>query len=326
MPLRILFLITCLSFMRVATAQDVLMPRPLRQGDRVAIVSPSSTPDSLVVEKGAEVLRQWGYEPVVGKHALSKYHGFAGTVEERVEDFLWALRDTTICAILCSRGGDGAVQLLPYISLEEFRRNPKWFLGFSDATALHSAWVSAGVMSLHCTMCEGIASRQENDSSLLALRGVLEGKMPSYQVPHHPLDQSGVGEGLLVGGNLSVLCGVAGSNYDCLQHLDKGLILFIEDTGEGISKVDRMLHQLDVRGILTRLKGIVVGHFSKYKAPENDFDDMYDMLHHYLQHLSIPVCYDFPSGHHSGANLPLVEGCSVRLTVDECGTTLQFVP
>ena len=312
--------------MRVATAQDVLMPRPLRQGDRVAIVSPSRTPDSLVVEKGAEVLRQWGYEPVVGKHALSKYHGFAGTVEERVEDFLWALRDTTICAILCSRGGDGAVQLLPYISLEEFRRNPKWFLGFSDATALHSAWVSAGVMSLHCTMCEGIASRQENDSSLLALRGVLEGKMPSYQVPHHPLDQSGVGEGLLVGGNLSVLCGVAGSNYDCLQHLDKGLILFIEDTGEGISKVDRMLHQLDVRGILTRLKGIVVGHFSKYKAPENDFDDMYDMLHHYLQHLSIPVCYDFPSGHHSGANLPLVEGCSVRLTVDECGTTLQFVP
>jgi len=201
--------------MRVATAQDVLMPRPLRQGDRVAIVSPSSTPDSLVVEKGAEVLRQWGYEPVVGKHALNKYHGFAGTVEERLEDFLWALRDTTICAILCSRGGDGAVQLLPYISLEEFRSNPKWFLGFSDATALHSAWVSAGVMSLHSTMCEGIASRQENDSSLLALRGVLEGKMPSYQVPHHPLDQSGVGEGLLVGGNLSVLCGVAGRWIAC---------------------------------------------------------------------------------------------------------------
>ena len=326
MPLRILFLILCLSFMRVSVAQDVQMPRPLRQGDRVAIVSPSSTPDSLVVERGAETLRQWGYEPVVGKHALNKYHGFAGTAEERVEDFLWALRDTTIRAILCSRGGDGAVQLLQYIPLGEFRRNPKWFLGFSDATALHSAWVSAGVMSLHATMCEGIASRAEDDSCLLALRGVLEGKMPSYQVPHHPLDQSGLGEGLLVGGNFSVLCGVSGSEYDCLQHLDKGLILFIEDTGESMSKVDRMLPQLEVRGILTRLKGVVVGHFSKYKAPENDFDDMYDMLHHYLQHLSIPVCYDFPSGHHSGANLPLVEGCSVRLTVDECGTTLQFVP
>ena len=306
-------------------AQGVLMPPPLRQGDRVAIISPSSTPDSMVVERGCATLHQWGYEPVVGTNALNKYHGFAGTIEERTSDLLWALRDTTIHAILCSRGGDGAVQLLPHIPLDEFRHNPKWFMGFSDATALHSAWVSAGVMSLHSTMCEGIAARADNDSSIQALRGVLEGRLPCYQVPHHPLDQHGVGEGLLVGGNLSVLCGVAGSEYDLLQRVDEGLILFIEDTGEGISKVDRMLHLLEVRGILSRLKGIVVGHFSKYKAPENDFEDMYAMLHEYLGNLPIPVCYDFPSGHHSGTNLPLVEGCPVRLSVSEEGTKLQFL-
>ena len=300
------------------------MPQALKAGDRIAIISPSSTPDSLIVEKGCETLRLWGYEPVVGEHVLNKYHGFAGTVEERTADFLWALRDTTIRAIMCSRGGDGAVQLLPRIPLEEFRRHSKWFLGFSDATALHSAWVSAGVMSLHSTMCEGISSRPADDHAIAALHGVLEGKMPCYRVPHHPLDQHGVAEGRLVGGNLSVLCGVAGSDYDCLRRVDEGLILFIEDTNEEMNAVDRMLHQLEVRGILSRLRGIVVGHFSKYKAPENGFEDMYAMLHEYLRHLPIPVCYDFPSGHHSGLNLPLVEGCPVRLTVSEEGTTLEF--
>ena len=301
------------------------MPQVLKLGDRIAIISPSSTPDTAVVEKGCETLRAWGYEPVVGNHVLSQYHGFAGTTEERTADLLWALRDTTIRAILCSRGGDGAVQLLPHIPLGEFKSNPKWFLGFSDATALHSTWVSAGVMSLHSTMCEGISSRPADDVGIIALRGVLEGKMPCYQVPHHPLDQNGVAEGRLVGGNLSVLCGVAGSDYDCLRLIDEGQILFIEDTGEEISKVDRMLHLLEVRGVLARLRGIIVGQFSRYKAPENDFEDMNAMLHEYLQHLSIPICYDFPSGHHSGQNLPLIMGSHVRLTVNENETTLEFL-
>jgi muramoyltetrapeptide carboxypeptidase len=138
------------------------------------------------------------------------------------------------------------------------------------------------------------------------------------------LNQPGQAEGILVGGNFSVLCGLAGSDYDFLRRADQGLILFIEDTGEGMTKVDRMLHQLEIRGILSRLKGIIIGHFSNYKRPENDFADMYDMLHEYLQHYPVPVCYDFPIGHHSGYNYPLVEGCRVRLTVSEQGTRLTF--
>ena len=127
-----------------------------------------------------------------------------------------------------------------------------------------------------------------------------------------------------MGGNLSVLCGLAGSKYDFLNRADKGLILFIEDTGEGMSKVDRMLHQIEIRGILSRLKGIIVGHFSKYKSPENGFADMYEMLHEYLQHYDIPVCYDFPVGHHSGYNYPMVEGGRVKLIVGQDGTSIIF--
>lgn len=309
----------------VEAQQRLVMPAALKAGDTIAVVSPSSTPDSMTVVKGCQTLREWGFVPVVSPHALSNWHGFAGTADERAADMLWALRDSTVKAILCSRGGDGAVQVLQRIALNEFYNHPKWVMGFSDATALHSAEVAAGVMSIHCSMCDGISLRGERDSVNAVLRRLLQGELPGYQVPAHPFNQRGEAEGILVGGNLSVLCGLAGSDYDFLNRIDESLILFIEDTGEGLSKVDRMLHQIEIRGILSKLKGVVVGHFSKYKSPENGFADMYDMLHEYLQHYGIPVCYDFPVGHHSGLNYPMVEGCWARFKVGDEGTFLQFV-
>ena len=298
----------------VEAQQRSVMPTPLKTGDTIAVISPSSVPDSATVAKGCATLRSWGYVPVVGAHALSSYHGFAGTSDERTADLLWALRNPSIKAIICSRGGDGAVQVLQRIPLKEFRNHPKWIMGFSDVTALHSAEVAAGVMSIHSSMCDGIAMRGERDSVNMILRKLLQGVLPTYQAPAHPLNQQGEATGILVGGNFSVFCGLAGSEYDFLNRADEGLILFIEDTDESMTKVDRMLHQL-----------IIVGHFSKYKSPENGFADMYEMLHEYLQHYQIPVCYDFPVGHHSGKNYPMVEGCKVNLKVGQDGTLIQFV-
>ena len=309
----------------VEAQQRSVMPKPLKTGDTIAVISPSSVPDSATVAKGCATLRSWGYVPVVGAHALSSYHGFAGTADERATDLLWALRNPSIKAIICSRGGDGAVQVLQRIPLKEFRNHPKWIMGFSDVTALHSAEVAAGVMSVHCSMCDGIAMRGERDSVNMILRKLLQGELPTYQAPAHPLNQQGEATGILVGGNFSVFCGLAGSEYDFLNRADEGLILFIEDTDESMTKVDRMLHQLEIRGVLSKLNGIIVGHFSKYKSPENGFADMYEMLHEYLQHYQIPVCYDFPVGHHSGKNYPMVEGCKVNLKVGQDGTLIQFV-
>jgi muramoyltetrapeptide carboxypeptidase len=303
----------------------VIMPYFLKPGDTIAIVSPSSAPDANTIEKGCTTLREWGYTPVVAAHALNNYHGFAGTADERASDLLWALRDSTVRAIMCSRGGDGAVQVLQRIPLSEFYRHPKWIIGFSDVTALHSAEVTAGVMSIHGSMCDGIALRGERDSVNAIMRQLLQGQLPTYHAVPHPFNQQGEAEGMLVGGNMSVFCGLAGSDYDFLNRAAEGLILFIEDTGESISKVDRMLHHMEIRGILPQLKGILVGHFSKYKHPENDFSDMYHMLHEYLQHYAIPVCYDFPVGHHSGLNYPMIEGCRVRMKVSSEGTRLDFL-
>ena len=309
----------------VEAQQRSVMPTPLKTGDTIAVISPSSVPDSATVAKGCATLRSWGYVPVVGAHALSSYHGFAGTADERATDLLWALRNPSFKAIICSRGGDGAVQVLQRIPLKEFRNHPKWIMGFSDVTALHSAEVAAGVMSIHSSMCDGIAMRGERDSVNMILRKLLQGELPTYQAPAHPLNQQGEATGILVGGNFSVFCGLAGSEYDFLNRADEGLILFIEDTDESMTKVDRMLHQLEIRGVLSKLNGIIVGHFSKYKSPENGFADMYEMLHEYLQHYHIPVCYDFPVGHHSGKNYPMVEGCKVNLKVGQDGTLIQFV-
>lgn len=309
----------------VEAQQTSVMPTPLKTGDTIAVISPSSVPDSATVAKGCATLRSWGYVPVVGAHVLSSYHGFAGTADERAADLLWALRNPSIKAIICSRGGDGAVQVLQRIPLKEFRNHPKWIMGFSDVTALHSAEVAAGVMSIHCSMCDGIAMRGERDSVNMILRKLLQGELPTYQAPAHPLNQQGEATGILVGGNFSVFCGLAGSEYDFLNRADEGLILFIEDTDESMTKVDRMLHQLEIRSVLSKLNGIIVGHFSKYKSPENGFADMYEMLHEYLQHYQIPVCYDFPVGHHNGKNYPMVEGCKVNLKVGQDGTLIQFV-
>ena len=290
----LLLLSACLGL--TTTAQrPMVMPPALKAGDTIAVLSPSSTPDAETVEKGCDALREWGYVPVVGPHALSRYHGFAGTPHQRTSDLLWALQDSTVRAIMCTRGGDGAVQVLRRIPLDVFARHPKWIIGFSDVTALHSAEVAAGVMSIHGSMCDGIAARGERDSVNAIMQRLLQGELP-------------------------------GSDYDFLNRADEGLILFIEDTQESMTKVDRMLHLIEIRGILPKLKGIIVGHFSKYKSPENGFADMYDMLHEYLQYYPIPVGYDFPVGHHSGYNFPMVEGCRVSMKVDGNGTRIVFEP
>ena len=324
---RLLCLLTLLACGAAAVHAQAEMVRPpfLKPGDSIAVISPSSSPEEETVAKGCDILRQWGYQPVVGAHALNDYHGFAGTADKRTADLLWALRDSTIRGIMCTRGGDGAVQVLRRVPLSEFSRHPKWLIGFSDITALHSAEVAAGVMSIHGSMCHAISSMGGCDTVSVTVQRLLQGQLPTYRVDHHPLDQQGEATGRLVGGNFSVLCGLAGSDYDCLRRADEGLILFIEDTDESMSKVDRMLHQLEIRGILQRLKGIVVGQFNKYKHPENGFDDMYAMFSEYLREYDIPVCYNFPVGHARLRNFPLVEGCRVRLTVGADGSILQHL-
>jgi muramoyltetrapeptide carboxypeptidase len=294
----------------------------LHPGDTIAIISPSSATDTTTILGGIRTLESWGYNCVVGANALNNDHGFAGTIEERKADLLWALREKSIKGVMCSRGGDGAAHLLTDLSLDTLRAYPKLIIGFSDITALLCAEARAGNKAVHGSMCHAINTYQGNDTVSQALRRILIGDLPTYHVPPHPLNVLGKVKGTLVGGNMSVYNDLAGSDYDPLLMHD--IILFMEDAGEGMSKVDRMLHNMEVRGILGNVRAIIVGQFTQYKHPENGFEDMYQMLHRYLQHYGIPVCYDFPVGHAHLRNFPLLVGAEAMLDVTAEGVTLSY--
>lgn len=294
----------------------------LHEGDTIAIISPSSSTDTTTINGGIRTLESWGYHCVVGPNALNDYHGFAGTIDERLSDLLWALREPSVKAVMCSRGGDGAAHLLARLSLDTLRQYPKTIIGFSDVTALLCAEARAGVKGIHGSMCWALKTYEGNDTISQTLRRLLQGELPTYRVAPHPLDIKGRAEGIVVGGNLSVYNDLAGSDFDPLLLDD--IILFMEDTGEGMSKVDRMLHNLEIRGLLPHLRGIIVGQFDKYKHPENGFQDMYQMLHEYMKHYGIPVCFDFPVGHAHLRNFPLLTGARATLKVTPEGTTLSY--
>lgn len=294
----------------------------LHEGDTIAIISPSSSTDTTTINGGIRTLESWGYHCVVGPNALNDYHGFAGTIDERLSDLLWALREPSVKAVMCSRGGDGATHLLARLSLDTLRQYPKTIIGFSDVTALLCAEARAGVKGIHGSMCWALKTYEGNDTISQTLRRMLQGELPTYRVAPHPLDIKGRAEGIVVGGNLSVYNDLAGSDFDPLLLDD--IILFMEDTGEGMSKVDRMLHNVEIRGLLPHIRGIIVGQFNKYKHPENGFQDMYQMLHEYMKHYGIPVCFDFPVGHAHLRNFPLLTGARATLEVTPEGTTLSY--
>ena len=311
-----------LLFILVVAPVLPMVAQPLVVGDTIAIISPSSATDSATINGGVCTLQSWGFPCVVAPHALDDYRGFAGRPGERLSDLLWALRSPDIKAVMCSRGGDGAVQLLCQLPPDTLRRYPKPIIGFSDVTALLSAQAAVGLQGIHGSMCHALNTYQGTDTVSQALRHMLMGDMPVYQLPPHALNQQGRAEGILVGGNMSVLHGLAGSAYDPLLLPD--IILFLEDTGEGISKVDRMLHNIELRGLISHVRGIIIGQFTKYKHPDGGFEDMNDMFREYLQYYNIPVCYDFPVGHSHLRNFPLPIGRRATLVVNTEGTTLKF--
>ena len=298
----------------------MIFPKPLRRGDKVAILSPSSHIIPERVDGAAAVLREWGYEPVVCPHCKGSCGTYSGTVEERLADLLWAVGEPSVRAILCSRGGYGAVQLLPSLPAELIRRDPKWLIGFSDISALHAAWLRTGVASLHSSMAKLLAEGGAADPCSRLMLDVLQGRFPQYSIPAHPLNRHGQATGMIVGGNLAVLSALVSTPYDILQ---PGRILFIEDINEEIYKVERMLHTLRLNGTLARLGGLVVGQFTGHHFPDRNGDTMEQMIARMVAPYGYPVAMGFPIGHIDG-NVPIVEGAHATLTTTGSTTTLHI--
>jgi len=300
----------------------MIIPEPLKKGDKIAIVSPASSIRPEYVDGACRVITQMGFEPVVGMHCKGKYGGYSGSVEERLADFLTALNDKTVKAILCSRGGYGAVHLLEYLDSDEIADNAKWLIGFSDISALHAAMVNAEVVSVHASMAKHLALfGAENDATKI-LFDVLQGILPQYEVPSHPYNVLGKAEARIVGGNMAVLAGLLDTDYDLLGKVG---ILFIEDIGEPIYKIERMLYNLQLSGILPMLSGLIVGRFTEYQSPDGNGDTMEQMIRRMVEPYGFPVAFDFPVGH-IDENVPMLEGAKASLTVRDDKVTLEFLP
>jgi muramoyltetrapeptide carboxypeptidase len=295
-------------------------PDYLKQGDKVALISPSYFTPMENVEKTADVLRSWGLEPVVGPNVGKVVDGrYAGTVVERMNDIRWALNDPSIKAIICNRGGYGTIQLIDQLTMDELKASPKWLCGFSDITTLHGLLTRSGVMSIHGTMSSFIAKGGTDETSTL-MRDLLMGKVPRYELQPHPQNITGEASGVLVGGNLCTFAPNLGSQADATKGSD--LILFVEEVEESMHNIDRQMRILQMNGVLDRCKGIILGEFTDC-GTEFTYESVEAMLHEMLKEYNIPLLCGFPGGH-GDINLPLVMGANVTIDVRSDGASLQF--
>lgn len=304
-------------------SQPLITPAPLQPGDRIAILSPAGAPRPQDVYNAIEVLRAEGWDPYLTPHALGRSGTFSGTPEERLADLRGALTDSATRAIICTRGGYGAVHLLDSLDSLPFRDNAKWLVGFSDISALHALMHRHGIASIHGPMCKHIVAVDTTRADTTgiyarALFGLLRGEPMDYRIGAHPLNRAGRAEGTLVGGNLAVLQGLIDTPYDMLR---PGTILFIEDIAEPVYKVERILWQLRMSGVLERLAGLIVGDFTDYE-PDVNHDSMESMIASMVAGYGYPVAFGVPVGH-GGRNLPLVEGAGVEFTVGDDSVVLR---
>lgn len=300
---------------------DIIYPKPLQPGDKIAIVSPASIINPDYVEGAADTLRRQGWIPVIYPHALGRHGSYSGSVEERLNDLREALNDPSIRAVMCSRGGYGAVHLMEKLSTLDLREDAKWLIGFSDISALHALMASQGVASIHASMCRHLALHPDDIASQ-SLFSILRGEKTDYRVKNHPLNRRGLTTGILAGGNMAVLGGLTGSKYDLFDRYGNDTILFIEDIAEPIYKIERILYQLRLSGVLSRLKGLIVGQFTEYN-PDRNYTDIYDMIADMVAPYDYPVAFNFPIGH-VDTNLPVIESAKAELNAGE-ETTLSMI-
>lgn len=305
------------------------IPPYLKAGDTIGITSPASYISLEEIQSSINVMESWGYKVKIGKSVGQKDFTLGGTDAARLNDFQSMLNDPSVQAIMCARGGYGVVRIIDQIDFRSFKRNPKWIIGFSDITLLHTHINSKyAIASLHSKMCNSFPSEWTNANpmqieTILSIRQTLSGEPVKYTSPESAANRYGKAEGILVGGNLSLIETAAGTKSDLKT---AGKILFLEDTKEQLYSIDRMLWNLKRTGKLDRLKGLIIGGFQvKEDTPGNEFGkSVYELVNEKVKEFTYPVCFDFPVGHQVN-NYALKCGAPHIFTVDQTGGSLVSI-
>jgi muramoyltetrapeptide carboxypeptidase len=290
----------------------MLIPEYLKKGDHVAVVATAKKVHAVNTEKGIEILKSWGLEVEVGKHVFDSHQMFAGTDEHRLDDLQKMINDPDIRAIFMVRGGYGTTRIIDQVDFNPLQTNPKWICGFSDITALHNHLFRLGIASIHAPMPSFFYSLREHP--LHWLQQLLFGNKQKLQVDGYHLNRPGIVSGKLVGGNLSIICHTIGTNSEIIAD---GNILFIEDVGEQLYNLDRMLVQLKRAGFLSNLKALIVGQFTEMKDDDPFGLEPYEIVYSHVSEYDYPVAFNFPIGHTTdNYALPVGVDCKMNISKD----------
>lgn len=305
--------------------KDIVFPTPLRKGDTVALLSPASSVKEEYVSGAARTLEAYGYRPLLMPHVNGPADGaYAADLRSRTDDFITALCDPDVKAILCSRGGYGAMQMFPEIPASLIRNNPKWIAGFSDISAIHALMLSNGIASIHSPMAKYLDECGEKGKKPALFDYWGEESVFTVSAPVREENIPGEAQGRLLGGNLAVLSGLAGTPWDILAP-DEDAIIFLEDVGEALYRIDRMMWRLYMSGTLSRAKALIFGSFTEYHKDAN-FPDAETMISCRLREWGLdskPVCFGFPVGH-TDNNIPLIQGAAASLEITPRSVNLKM--
>ncbi len=282
----------------------------LQPGDLIALVAPAKSIDKELVLNAARFFESKGYQVEIGTHCTGEHHYFSGTDEERTADFQKAIDNPNVKAIICARGGYGSIRILDRVNWAAFLRDPKWVVGFSDITVFHQHIQRLEMQSIHGTMPLNFG--ENTTESLNSLIAALEGREISVEIPSSPSNKLGITEGILMGGNLSIIHGLIGTDAQP-DYTDS--ILFIEDLCEQIYHIDRIFYSLAKSGILDKIKGLIVGGMTEMKDTLVPFgQSVEEVILSHFTYRKTPIVFDFPAGHIED-NRALILGAKVALNV-----------
>jgi muramoyltetrapeptide carboxypeptidase len=269
-------------------------PISLQKGQTVGLIAPAGKVPMSDIEKAISVIESWGVQVKKGKYIYEEYFQFAGTDQQRLEDFQHMLDDPDIHAIICARGGYGITRIIDRLDFTSFAKRPKWIAGYSDITVLHCHLHTIHIQSIHSIMPLTF-SKEDTVASVQSLYNVLIGQQVAYEVDRHPLNRPGTATGPVIGGNLALLASVIGTRSD----IDTtGKILFIEDINEYLYNIDRMLIQLKRAGKLDKLAGVISGHYTDIKDNIVPFGkNAEEIVYDAVKEFNYPLCFGFQVGH-----------------------------
>ena len=297
-----------------------IIPLYLNKSDTIGITCPAGFITAEEIQPAINKLTEWGFEISVGATVNKKDFTFGGTDEERLHDFQQMLDDKNIKAILCARGGYGVVRIIDKIDFKQFVLHPKWIIGFSDITVIHSHINrNYGIASIHSKMCNSFPddwslAEPAQKETIESIQQCLTGKKLNYPVIPNQKNKTGIATGVLVGGNLKTIESLAGSKSDLVT---TNKILFVEDTGEYLYSIDRMFWNLKRSGKLTNLAGLIIGGFKikKDDVGEEFGKTLEEIVLEKVQEYDYPVCFDFPVGHQKN-NFALKCGIRHKLSIE----------